>query len=467
MSRMNSRQRKLSYGAGILLLLAPIVYLGFPSQQSGDGDSSRLGLLSQKRRQYELGEATLGNVDPSSSAVNLVLLGLRGPAATWLHVQAIEHQERKEWAKLRATVDSIILLQPHYVQIWKFQGWNLAYNVSREWDKVDDRFYWVKEGIKFLQEGTRRNQSVPILFHDVGDFVQNKMGVSDEKKFFREYFEKDPDSRFETAPGVPGPDPAINPNGLDSYLVAHDWFVDANQKDDEDGVVGVRGMTHVFFRQGPSKALINFAGTRAQRGLFDEHVPAWDRAYKSWMDDYGRMDFYGLDDKKYRLNSTEDDLKTLAEENGITVSAQRQLWAQNLDMTNFRQWRDISNLERSEQMLEARKSFFAAREAYNGGRGFDQGDGAGNLQISEAQKYLETAMQKWQELAKANPNLFMDGDYLDECMLLVQYYDAVHQQNNRSLPATFPLKEIWDANVFEQSEAKRTFLIETKARQVQ
>jgi hypothetical protein len=61
----------------------------------------------------------------------------------------------------------------------------------------------------------------------------------------------------------------------------------------------------------------------------------------------------------------------------------------------------------------------------------------------------------------------MDGDYLDECMLLVQYYDAVHQQNNRSLPATFPLKEIWDANVFEQSEAKRTFLIETKARQVQ
>lgn len=337
MSRMNSRQRKLSYGAGILLLLAPIVYLGFPSQQSGDGDSSRLGLLSQKRRQYELGEATLGNVDPSSSAVNLVLLGLRGPAATWLHVQAIEHQERKEWAKLRSTVDSIILLQPHYVQIWKFQGWNLAYNVSREWDKVDDRFYWVKEGIKFLQEGTRRNQSVPILFHDVGDFVQNKMGVSDEKKFFREYFEKDPDPRFETAPDVPGPDPAINPNGLDSYLVAHDWFVDANQKDDEDGVVGVRGMTHVFFRQGPSKALINFAGTRAQKGLFDEHVPAWDRAYKSWMDDYGRMDFYGLDDKKYRLNSTEDDLKTLAEENGITVSGQRQLWAQNLDMTNFRQ----------------------------------------------------------------------------------------------------------------------------------
>ena len=467
MSRMNMRQRKLSYGAGILLLLAPIVYLGFPSQQAGEGDSSRLGLLSQKRRQYELGEATLGNVDPSSSAVNLVLLGLRGPAATWLHVKAIDYQERKEWAKLRSTVDSIILLQPHYVQIWKFQGWNLAYNVSREWDKVDDRYYWVKEGIKFLQEGTRRNQTVPILFHDVGDFVQSKMGISDEKKFFREYFEKDPDPRFATAPEVPGPDPAVNPKGLDSYLVAHEWFVDANQKDDEDGVIGVKGMTHVFFRQGPAKALINFAGTRAEKGLFDEHVQAWDSAYNSWMDDYGRMDFYGLDDKKYRLNSTEDDLKTLAEENGITVAAQRQLWAQNLDMTNFRQWRDVANLERSPEMLDARRAFYLARQAYNGGRAYDRTDAAGNPEISEAQKYLETAMQKWKELSVAHPGLFLDGDYLDQCMLLVQYFDAVHQQNGRNLPAEYPLKEVWDANVFEQADAKRTFLIETKSRQLQ
>ena len=32
MSTMNSRQRKIWYGVGILLLLVPIVYLGFPAQ---------------------------------------------------------------------------------------------------------------------------------------------------------------------------------------------------------------------------------------------------------------------------------------------------------------------------------------------------------------------------------------------------------------------------------------------------
>jgi hypothetical protein len=151
MSTVNSRQRKIWYGVGILLLLVPIVYLGFPAQQTaGAGRAGGLGVLSHKRQQYDLGEATLGKVDPSSAAMNLVLLGLRGPAASVLHLKAMEYQERKQWAKLRSTVDSIILLQPHYVQIWKFQGWNLAYNVSREWDKVDDRYYWVKEGIKFL-----------------------------------------------------------------------------------------------------------------------------------------------------------------------------------------------------------------------------------------------------------------------------------------------------------------------------
>ena len=168
MSSFNSRQRKVAYGIGIILLLVPIVYLGFPAEQNS---ASGLGQLARMRQQYDLGEATLGKVDPSSSAMNLVLLGLRGPAASLLHLKAIEYQEKKQWAKLRATVDSIILLQPHYVQIWKFQGWNLAFNVSREWDRVADRFYWVKEGIKFLQLGTTRNQTATNLYHNVGDFM--------------------------------------------------------------------------------------------------------------------------------------------------------------------------------------------------------------------------------------------------------------------------------------------------------
>ncbi len=465
--RLTSRQNKLIYAAGIVLLLGPVVYLGFPSSVSDKANgATSVGVLSQMRQQYDLGEATLGKVDPSSAAMNLVLLGLRGPASSLLHLRAIEYQEMKQWAKLRTTVDSIILLQPHYVEIWKFQGWNLAFNVSREWDRVDDRFYWVKEGIKFLIEGTERNQSVPILFRNVGDFVSTKMGVADEKKFFREFFEKDPDRKFETAPGVPGPDPAINPEGKDSFLVAYDWFVDANEKDDNDGVDGVEGMTQVFFRQGPARALLSYAQTRAEKGLFEEHVAAFDRAYKEWMDVYGKMKFSGLYNHKYILNSTEDELKQLAEENGIPLNEQRRIWAQNLDMTNFRYWRDFADIERDPLMVNARKSLYLAKKAYNEGRGFDRVGADGSLEVSDAERLLNDAQKQWAELEQKYSHMFFDGDYVDQCLLVVQYWLVVHQQNSREVPKEFPLKKIWDSHDISRPDAERTFLMETRNRQI-
>ena len=179
MNDLTSRQRKLVYAGCILVLLIPIVWLGAPTSEDvipGSRASVSGGVLAQMRVKYDLGESTLGEIDPSSAAMNLVLLGLRGPAAGVLHLQALDYQEKKDWAKLKTTVDSIIKLQPHYVEIWKFQGWNLAFNVSREWDQVADRFYWVKEGLKFLQLGTNRNQTSTFLYHNVGDFTGRKIG---------------------------------------------------------------------------------------------------------------------------------------------------------------------------------------------------------------------------------------------------------------------------------------------------
>ncbi len=78
------------------------------------------------------------------------------------------------------------------------------------------------------------------------------MGISDEKRFFRQFFLKDPD--VEQYKGEADPD--LNPKGIDSYLVAYDWFTIANTKDD---LYDMTGMTHVFFRQGPPKARLSYA----------------------------------------------------------------------------------------------------------------------------------------------------------------------------------------------------------------
>src|ERR1700722_11353984 len=187
MNRLSSRQRKLVYLGGILILLIPIIYLGRP----GAGEETG-GKLAQLRTKYDLGENQLGKVDPTSAAMNLVLLGFRGIAADLLWSQADENEQTKNWAELKANVDAIIMLQPHFVRVWQFQGWNLAYNVSAAWDLVPDRYYWVKEGAKFLKRGRDINAKIAQMPYEEGRILGTKIGRSDEWKFFRAYFTKDP-----------------------------------------------------------------------------------------------------------------------------------------------------------------------------------------------------------------------------------------------------------------------------------
>ena len=131
MSKLTSQQRKLMYLVLIVVLLVPIYLIGAPS--TGEADSG--GELARLKREYDLGEEQFGNVDPSSATINLVLLGLRGVAANILWVQHDEQKNQKDWAGMRATTESIIMLQPHYMHVWRYHGWDLAYNVSAEWDR--------------------------------------------------------------------------------------------------------------------------------------------------------------------------------------------------------------------------------------------------------------------------------------------------------------------------------------------
>ena len=67
---LTARQRKLLYGFLIVVLTIPIIWLGRPATKDDPG-----GQLAGMRAEYKLGEASLGEIDPSSATMNLVLLG--------------------------------------------------------------------------------------------------------------------------------------------------------------------------------------------------------------------------------------------------------------------------------------------------------------------------------------------------------------------------------------------------------
>jgi len=448
MNSLTSRQRKIVYALAILVLLVPIIYLGAPLStdvQPGRKTAVTGGYLAKMRHEHELGESTLGDIDPSSAAANLVLLGLRGMAASVLHQNAIGYQERKDWGKLKSTVETILRLQPHYVEVWKFQGWNLAFNVSREWDRVDDRFYWVKEGLKFLQKGSQRNQTATILFHNVGDFVGRKIGNSDEKKFFRRFFVADPDE--EQFDG--GADPGINEEGLDNYLVSRDWFLRANERDD---VYPVKGITREVFRRSPGQAMFDYANAISDEGKFDLTQKAWKDASDYWNNVFGNEIFYGLDDITYKYNSSPEEIEEMARQNGVTVDVQRNTLVRRTKMINYTFWQSVSACEQDPNTVAARKAIFAGKKAYGDGDISDRIDENGELQISTAQALFEDGIARMQKMFVLHPVTSGHDDKILDAMLAIAYWQDIHKSNGKKLDPADPLTEF--ANRFVRSHRR-------------
>ncbi len=129
------------------------------------------GKLAQLRKEYKLAQVNLGEVDPASETIKLATLGLRGVAVNLLWEKANYYKKVEDWTNLTATLEQLAKLQPNFITFWKFQAWNLTYNVSVEFDDYHDRYYYVRRGIEFLQRrrALQRRQSAaavgPRLVH--------------------------------------------------------------------------------------------------------------------------------------------------------------------------------------------------------------------------------------------------------------------------------------------------------------
>jgi hypothetical protein len=184
--------RQLVYMAVIVLLLLPLSMLSQPASGTRQGGSNG-GQLAQLRATYKLGDTNVGAIDPRSETIRLVSLGLGGIANVILWNQADGYKEKEDWTSYRAVLDNLIHLQPYYPVVWEHQAWNLSYNISSEFDDYRDKYYWVMDGIRFLQRGTTYLENNPRLLQRTGWFVTHKIGRADERVQFRRLFAEDED----------------------------------------------------------------------------------------------------------------------------------------------------------------------------------------------------------------------------------------------------------------------------------
>lgn len=423
MNRWTSRQRKLVYMVAILVLLVPIVYLGMPATTDSTG-----GELAQLRQRYDLGETSLGDIDPASATMNLVLLGLRGVAANLLWMDLDHQKDTKNWAQMRATTESIIRLQPHFIAVWDFNGWNLAYNVSAEWDNVADRYYWVKEGGKFLMRGTGRNRQATLLYYDVGKVFGQKIGYADEARYYRRFFLQDPDEqRFKG-----GPDPEINDAGQDNYLVSKKWYQEACDLELQ-GFRPVGLMDRSLLHSTPSRSQLDYAQALHKEGSFGEIArAAWEEGYRDWTQKYGQVEMM-TPGGKIHLEMTPDEAR---EATKTTAEAQELLrWLdQYQKMTNYRYWRTRALSESDPVTSEAHRAIYEAGREYQA------------QHLSEAEQLVLKGMGLFEQVMQKYPELSNEDATVEEAMTAVLLLQNIHRLNGEPLPASYPLKDVWDAN---------------------
>ena len=283
-----SFRRKIIYLSLMALLLVPLSYISRPSSVDTSGTFKEGGILSQQRTKYNLAQASLGDIDPASESMKLATLGMRGVAANILWEKAINYQKKEDWDNLKATLNQIAKLQPNFISVWKYQAWNLSYNVSVEFDNYKHRYHWVKKGIEFLMEGIRYNRNEPRLLWDLGWFFGHKIGRSDEYRQFRREYREDRD--FHDSLTVPNRDETYGVDDKpDNWLTARQWFLEAQRVVEKENVP-IRGQNPLVFHSDPPKTLIRYAEAMEEDGYFDQRAAlAWANADQDWKK-YGDRD---------------------------------------------------------------------------------------------------------------------------------------------------------------------------------
>lgn len=430
MNNLSSQQRKLVYLVGIIVLLIPIIRLSLPSEIDPHGNRIPGGTLAELRSKYDLGENDLGDVDASGAAINLVLLGMRGIAVNLLWIELDSQKDMKRWAEMQATTKSIVRLQPHYEKVWDMNGWNLAYNTSAEWDAVPDRYYWVKQGALLLQDGVDRNKKSTELHYRVGKVLQHKIGSADEAVDYRRYFRHDPDPAFND-----GPDPAINRDDEDNYLVAKKWFLESCDCE-------LKRPQHILdrslFRSTPARCQFDYAQGLQKDGKFGEETrAAWELARQEWTEKFGQevtIAQMGTYEINIRLEMTDEDIrqeaKTEQDEERIRHSVD-----QYQKICNYRYWRMRAFAEAEPETAEAHRNFFDAKVALK------------NQDYEKARTAALSGMQAFDKLLKRPEyeNLIDESTLIEECMLGWKIWDDIYQIAQEKVPDEYPMKWLVDA----------------------
>lgn len=407
--------------------------------------------LEARKLDSDLGEAQIGRVDTGGFILNLALLGgARGIAANilWMDAQAL--QKAQEYDKLNARVDFITKLQPHFHSIWTYQGWNLAYNVSVEWDDPKDKYEWVKRGINFLKRGVEKNQKTPDLLWDTAWTYYHKIGFSDEAIYLRQMFHDDTDEDFRRYPD-PRNNDVLTQTFDDNFQLGRGWFLRSQKLAEETaGEVASNIGKKIEFVDAPEQhkgkpgdlafyCMAAHAQTKysvylekasklfVEPSFGEKAAKEWREAQLEW-ETFGNREFEGFNDPQKKMVKLID---VLDANNQKRLTETQWYWTMRWgNQMNMPYWHDRSVAEQEKEAVEARRLFHEGRKS---------------LKLGDFPKSVESyklGLDLWKAVSDRHRNLRDDELNKEDTGQVVNYYLRALKQNGEEVPKDTPYLEL-------------------------
>jgi hypothetical protein len=163
---MNARVKKIV----LFLLAAVLLFSSGQLEKSLNRDRAQLGLTISE---------PLQNAPPLLAFTTVALGGFRGLISNFLWIRSNDLQQDDKYFEASQLADWITDLEPHFSQVWVFQSWNMAYNISVKFKDFPDRWRWVERGIELLRDsGLRYNPNDVLIHFQLAQFFQHKMGAN-------------------------------------------------------------------------------------------------------------------------------------------------------------------------------------------------------------------------------------------------------------------------------------------------
>ncbi len=152
------------------------------------------GPVDESRGEYGLAPGELLKSTSPGQVVLSSLGAFRGIAVDLLWLRAVRMQNESRFHEIDLLCRLILDMQPHFAQVWRFQAWNLSYNIAAECDSAEGRWRWISSGVELLHRGIEKNSRSFALYAELGWTYYHRLSAKSGDPFWRHYRRKlDPD----------------------------------------------------------------------------------------------------------------------------------------------------------------------------------------------------------------------------------------------------------------------------------